>query len=390
MAKKTRDLLILSILFLALYGGIYYNFVLVDAMENIEAVQSKIEAAEKNKKALEDDLRNIEVLKRNLEMKNTQNERLEEYLMSAANVTDNIEYVDKLAKLFESGFKKVKIGKPKGLKTEKTKKQYYQFSIDLATSMTYNQTLSFINYVEGGSRKLKVSNFNLKPQNEKNQNSAMQTATSEPIYDLEMTINLYALDLGSIDKIYEYSRKSFNRFEDGDGMIFVPSSDDEAGSSGTSVSMGSGSGGTVLDRFAQNSKNRDIDIRLGSFLIAGQNFEIRGAGNGYPINFRQKDRASVKITFSDDDYHVSVAGGVGKGYNLDGKTERDIITMYVGANFPTDIKENANLGADIQIINNSAKRVDVNLVDKVKRIRITDRNGNLILKSSESEKVYII
>lgn len=389
MAKKTRDLLILILLFLALYGGIYYNFVLIDAMENVEDVQSKIEVAEKNKKSLEDDLKNIEALKRNLEMKNTQNERLEEYLMSAANVTDNIEYVDKLAKLFESGFEKVKIGKPKELKAIKTEKSYYQFDIDLTTSMTYNQTLNFINYVEGGSRKLKVSNFSLKPQNEKNQNNVTQPVTTEPIYDLEMTINMYALDLGSIDKIYEYSRKRFNRFEDGDGMIFVPSND-ETGSSSTSVSLDPGSSGTVLDRLASNYKRTDIDIRLGSFLIAGQNFEIKGAGNDYAINFRQKDRASVKITFSDDDYYVSVAGGVGKGYNLDGKTEHDIISMYVGANFPTDIKENGNLGADIQIINNSAKRVDVSLVDKVKRIRITDRNGNLILRNSESEKVYII
>lgn len=389
MAKKTRDVLILVLLFFVLYGVIYYNFVLIDAIANVEDIQSKIDVAEKKKKALEDDLKNIEVLKRNLEMRNTQNERLEEYLMSAANVTDNIEYVDKLAKLFESGFEKVKIGKPEELKADSTKKAYFQFGIDLTTSMTYNQTLSFINYIEGGTRKLKVSKFSLKPKNEKSQGNVTQPSTTEPIYDLEMTINMYALDLGSIDKIYEYSRKRFDRFQNGDGMIFVPSTD-ETGSSGTSVSLDSGSSGTVLDRLASSYKRTDIDIRLGSFLIAGQNFEIKGAGNDYAINFRQKDRASVKITFSDNNYYVSVAGGVGKGYNLNGKTENDIISMYVGANFPTDIKENRNLGADIQIINNSAKRVDVSLVDKVKRIRITDRNGNMILRNSESEKVYII
>lgn len=389
MSKKTRDLIILIFLFLVLYGVIYYNFVLVDAMDEVERIQSKIESAQKEKKELEDDLKNIEVLKRNLEMKKTQNERLEEYLMSAANITDNIEYVDKLAKLFEKGFSKVKINKPTELKSQKTKTTYYEFGIQLTTSMTYNQILGLIDYVEGGSRKVKVSVFNMKPKEEKKGDSA-QPNTTEPIYDLELTINMYSLKLSDIDKVYEYSRKRFNRFEDGDGVIFVPLID-APGTVSTSVSVDPKDKNTTKkDDFLYNSRKADIDIRLGSFLIAGQNFVIKGAGNDFPINFRQKDRASVKITFSGDNYHVSVNGGVGSAYNLSGNVDKDVISMFVGADFPTDIRENKSLGADIQIINNSGKRVDINLYDTVKRIRITDRNGNLIIKSSELEKVYIV
>jgi len=371
-----------------LYGLVYYNFVLVDAMKEINSVQEKIEAAEKKKKALEDDLKNIEVLKRNLEMKNTQNERLEEYLMSAANITDNIEYVDKLAKLFESGFEKVKIGKPKELKSQGSSTKYYEFGINLTTSMTYSQILNLIDYVEGGSRKVKVAAFKMKPKEEKDK-SAVQIAAGEAVYDVSMTVNMYSLNLSDIDKVYEYSRKRFNRFEEGEGLTFVPSIN-EPGTVNTSVSVDPGYKDSVLSQIAKNSKRTDIDIRLGSFLFAGQNFEIKGVGNKLPINFRQKDRASVKITFSGDNYHVSVDGGVGDAYNLRGKTEYDTINMYVGANFPTDVIENKNLGADIQIINDSGKRVDINLVDKVNRIRILDRNGNVILKKSDLEKVYII
>jgi len=389
MSKKTRDLIILIFLFLVLYGVIYYNFVLVDAMDEVERIQSKIESAQKEKKELEDDLKNIEVLKRNLEMKKTQNERLEEYLMSAANITDNIEYVDKLAKLFEKGFSKVKINKPTELKSQKTKTTYYEFGIQLTTSMTYNQILGLIDYVEGGSRKVKVSVFNMKPKEEKKGDSA-QPNTTEPIYDLELTINMYSLKLSDIDKVYEYSRKRFNRFEDGDGVIFVPLID-APGTVSTSVSVDTkDNNATKKEDFLYNSRKADIDIRLGSFLIAGQNFVIKGVGNDFPINFRQKDRASVKITFSGDNYHVSVNGGVGSGYNLSGNIDKDVISMFVGADFPTNIKENKSLGADIQIINNSGKRVDINLYDTVKRVRITDRNGNLIIKSSDLEKVYII
>lgn len=387
MNKKTRDTLILIFLFVVLYGLIYYNFVLVDAMDEIKAVQDKIEAAEKKKKALEDDLKNIEVLKRNLEMKNTQNERLEEYLMSAANITDNIEYVDKLARLFENGFHKVKIGKPKELKSQSTNTKYYEFGIDLTTNMTYNQILNLIDYVEGGSRKVKVAVFNMKPKSGKNDGTTQNAV--EQIYDVNLTINMYSLNLSDIDKVYEYSRKRFNRFEEGDGLTFIPLIN-EPGTVNTSVSVDPSYNDSVLNEIAKKYKRTDIDIRLGSFLFAGQNFEIKGAGNEFPINFRQKDRASVKITFSGDNYHVSVNGGEGNPYNLRGKTEYDTISMYVGANFPTDVVENKNLGADIQIINDSGKRVDINLVDKVNRIRILDRNGNVIVKKSDIEKVYII
>jgi len=389
MSKKTRDIFILIFLFLVLYGVIYYNFVLVDAIDDVKRIQSKIESAEKEKKDLEEDLKNIEVLKRNLEMKNIQNERLEEYLMSAANLTDNIEYVDKLARLFESGFEKVKIDKPKELKSLQTKTPYYEFGIQLTTSMTYNEILGLIDYVEGGSRKVKVSVFDMKPKDEKEINPA-QPNINEPVYDLNLTINMYSLSLSDIDKVYEYSRKRFNRFEEGDGVNFVPLID-APGTVSTSVSVDTkDNNATKKEDFLYNSRKADIDIRLGSFLIAGQNFVIKGVGNDFPINFRQKDRASVKITFSGNNYHVSVNGGVGSGYNLSGNIDKDVISMFVGADFPTNIKENKSLGADIQIINNSGKRVDINLYDTVKRVRITDRNGNLIIKSSDLEKVYII
>lgn len=398
MSKGKRDALILTIIGLILYSLAYYNFVLVDALAQFNDVQSKIDVAEKTVAQLEDDFKNLATFERNLEIKNVQNERLEEYLMSEANLSDNIEYIDKLAKLFNNSFSTIKVGIPAAQVSKTTSTTYYQFAIDVDAGMTYSDAMSLVDYVEGGSRKVKISLFNLTPVavgNTAVQNSQVppqtQTGPTTAKYAVKMQINLYALNLANIDKVYEYSRKRFNKFDDGDGdgVIFVPNSTTISSTSGVNPGVNTGSASTskVKQTIAEGL---DIDIDLGSFLLSGQNFIIKGIGNQYPIKIKQKERASVKITFSDSGYHVNVIDVAGDAYNLSGKTKNDTIKMNVAVYFPLEIRENQKLGADIQIINNSQKRVDLNLEDKVKRVKITDRNGNVIRSRSETEKVYII
>ncbi|OPZ92282.1 MAG: hypothetical protein BWY74_01660 [Firmicutes bacterium ADurb.Bin419] len=413
MSKGTRDALILTIIGLVLYGLIYYNFVLIDAMAKVNDVNSQIEAVEKEKQALENDLKNLPNLKKSLEMKNVQNERLEEYLMNEANLADNIEYVDKLAKLFNSSFGNVRVGTPLASSTDGTNSKYYEFAIEADTLMNYNDAMNLINYIEGGTRKVKVTVFKLAPSAPASVNSTTgqntqpeQTQTNtETKYAINMVINMYSLNLSNIDEVYEYSRKRFNRFNDGDGVIFVPATvsagtNTNVGANGSSGTNGSvGANGTISsntnyipnDVIEQNiAKGNDIEMRVISFLYGGQNFRVNGAGARAPIKLKVKDRLSVKITFSGNSYNVDVVDGLGKKHNVNGQSSNDAFRMSVLADFPLDIKENQNLGADIQIINNSSKRVDIKLEDKVSRIKITDRDGNVIYNQSGSEKVYII
>ncbi|WP_010249680.1 hypothetical protein [Acetivibrio cellulolyticus] len=410
MSKKIRDILILTLIGLILYGLVYYNFVLVDAMAQVKDVNAKIETAEKERQALEDDLKNLPNLQRNLEMKNVQNKRLEEYLMSEANLADNIEYIDKLAKLFKSNFSKINIGKPIENSSDATKSKYYEFAIETDTIMNYTDAMNLINYIEGGSRKVKLTVFKLTPNTPSNvagnvappQNTQTvpNQQSKELTYTINMKINMYSLNLSNLDKVYEYSRKRFDRFDYGDGVIFVPTtggtstaagsstvSANTVGTNNVTTNTSSASGSTIQQNVAKRS---DIEIKLISFLYAGQNFTVRGNGARAPIMIRSNERPSVKITFSGNAYDVSVVDSIGKTYSINGKTENERISMYVSAYFPLEIKENQKLGADIQIINNSSKNIDLNFEDKVSRLKITDRNGNTISNQSESEKVYII
>lgn len=383
MSKGKRDALILSLIGLILYSLIYYNFVFKGAKVDIDSVQTKISEAEAKKAALDEDIKNLPTLKRNLEMKNVQNERLEEYLMSAANLPDNIEYIDKLAKLFNNKFKTVSIGRP--TENSVASRKYYQFGIEVNASMTYTEATNLINYIEGGSKKVKVTTFNITPDSStaaipmKGTAANQPQANAEQNYALKMTINLYSLELGNLDKVYEYSRNRFNRFNDTDGVVFVPTKISE-NSAPTAKSP-------VQEKIATG---RDIDITIESFLAGGQNFWVYGAGLPNPIKYKSTQRSKVLVTFTGDNYDVYVSNGV-KSYTLKGKTiNNDTISMYVTANFPLDVPENRKVGADIQIINNSPKKVNVNLRDRVNRAKLIDRNGKDIIKMSDSEKVYII
>lgn len=403
MSKGARDTLILTLIGLILYGLIYYNFVLTDAIAKVNDINSKIEAVEKEKKALDDDLKNLPNLKRNLEMKNVQNDRLEEYLMSEANLADNIEYIDKLAKLFNSSFSKVKVGKPLSNTSDGSKTKYYEFGIEVDATMNYNDAMNLINYIEGGTRKVKITVFKLTPITApvvgnatpgQNAQDAANQVNTENKYAMNLSINMYSLNLSNIDEVYEYSRKRFQRFNDGDGVIFVPAID-SAGTTGGSPNAGGTSSGVVGSNVGTPIQNtvaegNDIEVKLYSFLSAGQNFTVNGVGVRAPIKMKIKERPSVKITFNGSDYDIAVNDGIGNNHNISGYTKNDSVRMYVLADFKVTIPENYNLGADIQIVNNSNKRVDLRLNDKINRIKVTDRNGNLILNQSESEKVYII
>ena len=209
-------------------------------------------------------------------------------------------------------------------------------------------------------------------------------------YQVNLTINMYSLDLSNIDEVYEYSRKRFNRFNDSDGVIFVPAtvSAGTNGNVGTGGTASSNTGGNTIQQSV--AKGNDIELTVLSFLFGGPNFSVNAAGARAPIKLRVKERPSVKITLNGNNIDIAVVDEGGNKYNINGRSSNENIKMSFFADFPLEIQENKRIGTDIQIINNSNKRVDLKLEDKVSRLRITDRNGNVILNQSASEKVYII
>lgn len=413
MGNDKGKVLLLVVLLLALYGIVYYRFIWTDKFfPDIEEVNAQIETATKKKEALENDKKNIDALKRNLKMKTIQDDRLEAYLLNESNVTDGIEYIDKLAKLFNNNIFNAEISRPEEKTIEETKGKFYEFKIDFEALMSYRKAMDLINYLEGGSRKVKISRFEIKPQDnlkakkpqsQQNQQtpqstpnpqntSPQPTSTPEEIYSIGMTVNLYSLNIGNIDKMYDYSRQRFNRYFEGDTVVF-----DKSGLAiNTGVATGEGSGTTSGGSSPDGSGNvavafeEDLGIYIESFLVGGQNFFVYCNETNNKINFKTRITPKVKMTFNGDTVDIDVVGNGGDQYNIKGRVTGDVINLSVLTNYSLNINENKDLGVNLQIVNNTNKKITVKLNDKVRRAKLTDRNGNGIYKNSATEKLDII
>ncbi len=386
MSKAKRDIAILTIIGIIFYAAIYYKFVLIDAIAKVEDINSQIEISEKKKQALENDLKNLDQLKRSLEMKTVQNERIGHYLLNEANVSDNLDFVDKLIKLFENRISEATINEPTKSVSEKTSTEYYEFKINLKAALTYDQSMNLINYLEGGNQKVKISKFDMTPANANDMAnvSGVQNTAIADNFSIDMSINLYSMNLSNLDKVYEYSRHNFLKHNprSEDGIIFAPNS-----LTSSTANSSTPNWEEVQKKF---SSDKDIEIWVESFLAAGSNFRIYGKGSSIPIGFKSKEKADVKITLAKEAYNVNVVDSHGHTYKLNGKTSSDDINLFIRSDFPYSIKENVNIAANIQIINDSGKYVKVSLNDKNKCITLRDRNGNKISGKNDAEKVFIL
>jgi|LSQX01.3.fsa_nt_gb hypothetical protein len=383
MKAGKREIYLLVVLFLIAYGFFFYKVIWGNAYPKIEEVQNNIEVENKKKQALESDLKNIEELKKSLESKNVQDERLAEYLMTEANVADNIEYVDKLARLFYGKIGDASVSRPVDKKTEQSKTSFYEFKIDFKALMTYGEAVNLVNYLEGGSRKVKISSFDLKPRVASGNADAGYLNDPDKEVEVSMAVNLYSLSLGNANKLYEYSRTRFNRFHDGDGVFFVP----------TALTIGDGN--AVADAGGLPSGNvvafnKDIEIKLESFLVGGQNFLVYCKESNKHISFKTRIRPKVTLVFNGNTCSVDIVGNSGEQKNLDSSITKEKVDISIITNFTLNASENKDLGLDVYIQNNSGKNINILLNDSIRRARILDRNGNSIYRTNSTEKVTIL
>ncbi|NMB34443.1 MAG: hypothetical protein GX992_09520, partial [Clostridium sp.] len=172
---KKRELLLLGVLFIAAYAFVFVKFVWGSSLPKIESIKESISVAQQEKAKLDEDLTNIDKLKNSLGIKNIQNERIGEYLMDDASSADSIDYLDKLGKTFEKSIQNVSFSVPvkkeavvEGKKDDEAGKGntdniYYEFRFSFKATMAYDDIMDIVDFIEGGSRKVKISKFNITP-----------------------------------------------------------------------------------------------------------------------------------------------------------------------------------------------------------------------------------
>ena len=204
----------LIVLGLVLYVFVFIKFILFPILPQIGEKNNEIIQLQSQKQAMDRDLKAIEAKKLEIREKTLSNQRLEEYLMNSAAITDSIEYVEKLAKYIGKDLSAIKVNKPGEVEVEvqaagssantddksqesagstqqaasstsgsgggqqqqadagaqKTPvSKFYELSVEFDTVLTYEEAYNLVQYCEGSARKVRISKFLMIPYEEKDQ-----------------------------------------------------------------------------------------------------------------------------------------------------------------------------------------------------------------------------
>ncbi len=448
MSIGKKELRLIGILCFVAYILTFYKVVWQSVIPSINSIQTDLDASLEKKRLLDEDYDNINAYKTKLMTLTTSNERIDEYLMSSANMVDSLEYVDKLTRLIGDDIREINISKPEqkymvsgddsaaaGTNTKSadgSEGVYYEIKMDFRAYMSYSEALELIKYVEGGTRRAKITKFFVKalsvndlkamndakakqsqaaagtaevaqksavPQNTVQQNTVQQNIVQQNaasrniglstsaqaiqvddrIFDTNITISLYAINLRSSDRMYEYSRHKLNRFIYTNG-IFLTTSGSAIGLSdtGTEVYLG--------EEFADS----DIVISEKSYLAAGENLQVLGVDRSDNIiRLKTNSAAEVQLRLIGKSYFVDTFENGKKSLSMTGSLpDRDTITLAVAVDMP-DIAENEKIRLNVKVTNNSGKDLNITLKDQQNRVSIYDRNGNRIYGNSTVENVKV-
>jgi Tfp pilus assembly protein PilO len=159
LSKKEKSLLI--VFAVLVYAFVFTKFVLMSSIPRIKEAQNRIEAAKEQLSALEKDYNNIDEYKKMIEENRVIDERLGEYLMNSAGISDSIEFIENLALLIGTSLKSVSLGTPQQLIEGET--AYYAFPISFNTVLSEEGLNELIRFCEGGSKKVTVRQLTINP-----------------------------------------------------------------------------------------------------------------------------------------------------------------------------------------------------------------------------------
>lgn len=384
MAMKKNEIKLLIILCILVFGFVFVKFVLMTTIPKIKEAKIKLEEINAQKAALDEDYRNLNNFYSTLELRKTMNERLGEYLMDNAGISDSIEFIEKLALMMGTDIEKISLGRPSEIAGPDGTK-YYGFPVSFSAIMPYGDFKELLRYCEGGSKKIRVSSFSIKPEENINSDSS----TDEQIFNSTISLVFYSIDKDAASELFQFSRTKFQEFKNRDGNPIYINDDAELPDTDlperVSSTQEKKSPGNLI-----TMNNADFLVFHKGYLYGGYNFEIYASHNtGTRIRETTAGKIDVVITFENDSYTIKTVDENGNPGILTGDIPKKEITMYLQSNINTDVKENANLQVDISVENNSDKTIRVHIEQKGNRIKLMDRDGNVITGKNEKEKIYL-
>jgi Tfp pilus assembly protein PilO len=389
LSKKEKTLLI--VFAVLVYAFVFAKFVLMPSLPKIKDTQKRIEEAKSQLNALENDYKNIDKYKKRIEENKVVDERLGEYLMNSAGLSDSIEFIENLALLIGTNLKSVSLGNPQQLMKGET--AYYAFPISFKTVLSEDGLNEFIRFCEGGSRKVTVRQLTINPANDKSAAEYGIVGLNEQIFNINIGLTFYSMNKDAADSFLKYTRAAFERFKDEDGNpVFIEDSKDIADNTPSQTAPAKSA--AVKDSGNTSNEitlmNADFKIFHTGYLYGGYNFETYTAFNR---NNRVRSTISVpmdvSLTLGSTQYTIECVDGDGHMDSITGSLPDRDFTLYVQSNIKNDVKEDENLWLNLRIRNDSGKIIVAKIEQTGDRVKLTDRDGNEIGGKSEKEKVYL-
>ena len=389
LSKKEKTLLI--VLGVIVYIFVFAKFVLMPSLPKIKDTQKRMAEAKAQLSALEKDYNNIDEYKKMVEENKVVDERLGEYLMNSAGLSDSIEFIEDLALLIGTSLKSVSLGSPQQLMEGET--AYYAFPVSFKTVLSEDALNELIKFCEGGSRKVTIRQLTINPADEKNAAEYGIAGLNKQLFDINIGLTFYSMNKDAADSFLKYARAAFEKFKDMDGNpVFIEDSKDIADNtpSQTAPAKSAAVKDTGNTSTEINLMNADFKIFHTGYLYGGYNFETYTAFNR---NNRVRSTISVPVDVSlilgSTQYTIECVDGDGHMNSITGSLPDRDFTLYVQSNIKNDVKEDENLWLNIKIRNDSGKTIVARIEQTGDRVKLTDRNGNKISVKSEKEKVYL-
>ncbi|NLO41067.1 MAG: hypothetical protein GX115_16565, partial [Ruminiclostridium sp.] len=270
MTLNKKEKIMILVLIGLVYAFAFVKLVIINSLPKIKSTQTRLSEVKAQKVSLDAEYLNISAYKAEAKAKRVVEERLGDYLMENADISDSILFVESLAVLLNTELKSISIGAPQQFASEGMK--YYGFPVSFNAEFSYKGFQEIIRYCEGGAKKVCISNFNLTP-----------TKDGKDQYDVRLGLVFYSINRESADKLYEFSRSRFKEFKDRDGTpIFITDDTKLPDEIPVKVTAQNPGGSISID-------SADFFILHRGYLYAGENFQTYSS-----FNVSQRSRITTK------------------------------------------------------------------------------------------------
>lgn len=370
MKINKKEIILLIILGVILYGFVIYRFIYVPITPRIQAAHDSIKLSETRIEQLNKDIVESDLKKMNLSSNQAQNERMLAYLPNAANAADCVAYTNKLSEMFDQKITNISVSAPGA--NEVNGVNYYNFTINFSTTLPLDKITDLFQYIENSARVAKINTFAINK-------AASESGKDE--YSLTINMSLYAMNISDGSALDQFSSHKFNNYNYSESAVF-----------GGNLSVASGSAVQVNQPSSEGNTTKanlpaDFHIQLYSVLFAGDNFKIYGPDK-YINNYSLKTNKfiTIKLTIDEDNYKLTYSDGTTSKQFTGDTPKRDLMMLTTDIVIP-EIDANKDLGGKLIITNNTSKKLMVIAFDKGKKLVMANRDGESITSSQNKENV---